>query len=87
MRVTTTEFLKQFGELADKAPTEPITITKNGQDRLVVMSSDAYLRIMRRDREVIRPGDLTPEEIEALSKAEVPSEYAYLDAELKAPVR
>ena len=87
MRVSTTEFIKQFGELSDKALTEPVTITKNGRDRLVVLSADEYARLKRRDREVITPADLTPEELEALAKAEVPSAYAHLDAELAEPKR
>jgi hypothetical protein len=36
----------------------------------------------RRDRRVIRLEDFTEEEIALIAKAEVPREYAYLDAEL-----
>ncbi len=84
MRISTADFIEQLGELAEKAPNEPLTITKNGHDRLVVLSIDAYARLLRRDREVIRPSDLTPEELAALAAAEVPAEYAHLDAELEA---
>ncbi|HWA88906.1 MAG TPA: helix-turn-helix transcriptional regulator [Rhizomicrobium sp.] len=37
----------------------------------------------RRDRQVVLVGDLTDEEIDAIRKAEVPEEYAYLNDELK----
>jgi len=40
MRVTTAEFIRGYGTLADKALTEPVTITKNGRDRLVLVSAD-----------------------------------------------
>jgi hypothetical protein len=82
MRVTTAEFIKNYGSLADKALMEPVTITKNGRDRLVVVSIEEYSRLVRRDRRVIRPEELTEEQVALITKAEVPPEYAHLDAEV-----
>ena len=79
MRVSTADFIKNYGTLADKALAEPVTITKNGRDRLVLLSFDEFQRLMRRDRRVVRPEDLTEQEIAAIEKAEVPAEYAYID--------
>ena len=59
MRVSSAEFIKKYGELADKALSEPVTITRNGRDRLVVLSIDEYLRLKKRDRRVIVSGQLT----------------------------
>lgn len=84
MRVSTADFIKNYGTLADKALAEPVTITKNGRDRLVLLSFDEFQRLMRRDRRVVRPEDLTEQEIAAIEKAEVPAEYAYLDDLLEA---
>ena len=36
-----------------------------------------------RERRVVLPGDLTDEDLALIEAAEVPAEYAYLDAELK----
>jgi PHD/YefM family antitoxin component YafN of YafNO toxin-antitoxin module len=83
MKVTTADFIKNYGTLADKALAEPVTITKNGRDRLVVISADEYARLKRRDRRVVRLEDFTDEEMALIAKAEVPAEFAYLDAELK----
>ena len=83
MRVSTAEFIKSYGSLADRALTEPVTITKNGRDRLVLLSAEEYARLARRDRQVLRAEDLTDEEVELIAKAEVPEEYAYLDALLE----
>ena len=83
MRVTTADFIKHYGSLADRAFTEPVTITKNGRDRLVVLSAEEYARLKRRDRRVIAAGELTEDEIALIAKAEVPAEHAHLDAELK----
>ena len=83
MRVTTADFIKHYGSLADRALTEPVTITKNGRDRLVVLSAEEYARLKRRDRRVIAAGELTEDEIALIAKAEVPAEHAHLDDELK----
>jgi PHD/YefM family antitoxin component YafN of YafNO toxin-antitoxin module len=74
MKVSTAEFIKNYGALADQALKEPVTITKNGRDRLVVLSAEEYARLKRRDRRVVRAGDLSDEDIALIAKAEVPAE-------------
>ncbi len=83
MRISTADFIKNFGALADQALSEPVRITKHGRDRLVMLSAAEYDRLKRRDRRVVRLEDLTDEELELIAQAEVPAEYAYLDAELE----
>ena len=83
MKVTTADFIKHYGALADRALSEPLTITKNGRDRLVVLSAEEYGRLKRRDRRVVSAEELTDAEIALISKAEVPAEHAHLDEELK----
>jgi len=83
MKVSTAEFVRNFGPLSDKALTEPLTITKNGRDRLILLSVEEYARLKRRDRVAIRAGALTEEERAAIAAAEVPAEYASLDEELR----
>lgn len=61
MRISSAEFQKKFGSLADKALTEPVTITRNGRDRLVLISVEEYDRLKRRDRRVVRLEDFTDE--------------------------
>ncbi len=83
VRVTTADFIKHYGQLADQALSEPLTITKNGHDRLVLLSANEYERLKRRDRRVVVAGELTDAEKELIAKAEVPSEHAHLDEEIK----
>ncbi len=83
MRISTSDFIKNFGALADRALSEPVRITKHGRDRLVMLSATEYDRLKRRDRRVVRLEDLTDEELELIAQAEVSAEYAYLDAELE----
>jgi prevent-host-death family protein len=42
MRVSSAEFIRNFGSFSDTALSEPIIITKNGRDRLVLISVDEY---------------------------------------------
>ena len=83
MRVSTAEFIKGYGTLADRALSGPVTITKYGHDRLVVISVEEYNRLKRRDRTFIAADELTDEEVALIAAAEVPEEYAYLDEEIK----
>jgi PHD/YefM family antitoxin component YafN of YafNO toxin-antitoxin module len=76
MRVTTAEFIKNDGTLADNALSEPVIITKNGRNRLVVVSAAEYDRLMRRNRRAIRPKELSDQDLALIEAAEVPSEYA-----------
>lgn len=82
VRVTTVEFIKSYGTLADRALIEPVTITKNGRDRLVLLSTEEYERLRRRDRRVIHPEDLTNAELAQVAAAEVAAKHAHLDGEL-----
>lgn len=83
MKVSTAEFIRNFGSLADKALSEPVTITKNGRDRLVVLSAEEYARLKRRERLVVALEEFTEEDMALIAKAEVPPGHDHLDAELK----
>jgi len=69
--------------LADQALTEPLTITKNGHDRLVLVSAEEFFRLKSRDRRAVLPEELSNVELELIAKAEMPVEHAALDAEIK----
>jgi PHD/YefM family antitoxin component YafN of YafNO toxin-antitoxin module len=69
--------------LADKAQREPIVITEDGRDRLVVLSADEYERLKRRDRRVVRLEDFTDEEMALIAGVEPSGEDDHLDDELK----
>jgi prevent-host-death family protein len=81
-RVTVSEFQQSFGALSDKARHEPVVIT-NGRDSLVVMSTQEWERLKRRDRRVGLTTELPEEWVEAVRSAKAPDEFAHLDDELK----
>jgi prevent-host-death family protein len=83
MRISSADLRKQFGRVADRALSEPVIITRNGRDGLVLMSVEEYDRLKRRDRRVVRLEDFADEEMALIAQAEVPAEYADLDGDLK----
>jgi prevent-host-death family protein len=79
--VTAAEFQRNFGRYQDEALKHPLAITRNGRDRLVVMSVDEYQRLTRRDRVVRRTEDLSAAELEAIANTEMDPRHNHLDAE------
>jgi len=82
VRVTENEFRQAFGTLTEQALREPVTVTKDGRDHVVVLSADEYARLKRRDRKVGLAADLPEEWVEAVRQAKVPDTFAHLDGEL-----
>jgi prevent-host-death family protein len=83
VRVSATQFQRQFGRFQDNALQEPLTITRDGRDRLVVLSAAEYQRLKRRDRQVMGLEDFTESDLDALSRSTTPDEAVQFDDELK----
>ena len=82
MRVSAGECQRHWGKVQDKAMAEPVTITSNGRDRMVLMSTEEYNRLKRRDRQVMSLADFTAEDIAALEKVRAPAEAAAFNHEV-----
>jgi prevent-host-death family protein len=83
MTVSAAEFQRHFGRYQDEALLRPVAITRNGRERLVVLSSEEYHRLRRRSREVLRAGDLTDTELDQIAKTEMDPRHQHLDRELE----
>jgi prevent-host-death family protein len=83
LTVTAAEFHRNVGVYQDIALTKPVTITKNGRERTVLLSAQEYARLKRRDRRVIAVGELSERQIDAISHARVPDRFADLDKEIE----
>lgn len=81
-RVSSTEFQKKVGLYQDLALTEPLTVTRNGREKIVVLSAEEYHRLKSRDREVLRVEELSVEDLEAIAAAKAPAEAAAFDHEV-----
>jgi PHD/YefM family antitoxin component YafN of YafNO toxin-antitoxin module len=83
MKVSTADFIKNYGTLADKALTEPLTITKNGRDRFVLVAAAEFERLKRRDRQVYAAGELPDELLEAVANSGMDPRHNHLNDLLK----
>ena len=83
IRVSSTEFGKEVGRYQDAALVQPVVVTRNGRDRIVVISADEYRRLKKRDREVLTIDDFTEAEIEAARRAEPSPEADAFNRELE----
>jgi prevent-host-death family protein len=81
--VSSAEFQRNFGTYQDRALTEPVAITRNGRERLVVVSAEEYRRLKRRAREVLPVEALSDAELEAIARSEMAPRHRHLDPELK----
>jgi prevent-host-death family protein len=80
--ITSADFQRKIGHYQDRALVEPVMVTRNGRERVVLISADEFKRLKRRDREALRAEDVAEGELAAISAAEVPAEYSHLDTEL-----
>jgi len=77
--VTISDLQRQIGEIQDLALKEPVSVTRNGREKYVFLSSEEYHRLKRRDREVLGLEELSEEDIRDIAAAQVPAEYSYLN--------
>ena len=82
VRVTASEFHRAFGALSDRALKEPISITKQGRDHLVLMSAQEYERL-KKGRRVGLAEDLSEAVLRQVKRSRMNPRHKALDAELK----
>jgi len=76
VKVSSAEFQKHIGRYQDVALVQPVTITRNGRDRTVMISAEEYNRLKRRDRQVLGLDDFTEADLAAIRASEPPGETA-----------
>ncbi len=81
LRVSSAEFQRNFGRYREAAIRDAVKITIHGRDSLVLLSADEYLRLKRRDRDVLHVSELSDAEIAAINEAPSPEEAAAFNHE------
>jgi prevent-host-death family protein len=81
--VPSAHFQRKIGHYQDRALVEPVMVTSNGRERVVLLSADEFKRLKRLDRESLPVSALSDAELAAIANAEVPTEYAHFDSELQ----
>jgi prevent-host-death family protein len=79
--ISSADFQRHFGRYQDEAIKAPLAITRNGRERLVLLSVEEYQRMKRRTRQVMGIEDFTPADLDAILQAEPPPEAAAFDHE------
>ena len=82
LTVSAVEFQRNFGRYQDEALKQPVAITRNGRDRLVVLAVEEYERLKRQDRVAFKTEDLTEAEISAVTERGMDPRHEHLNAEL-----
>jgi len=83
LTVSAAEFQRNFGRYQDEALKQPVSITRNGRDRLVVLAVEEYQRLKRRDRVVRKVSEMSAAELEAIANTEMDPRHNHLNAELE----
>jgi hypothetical protein len=80
--VSAAEFQRNIGRYQDLALTQAIAVTRNGRERTVLISVDEYLRLKRRDRQVLRLEDFSSDDIATLEATRAPDATKDFDSEV-----
>jgi prevent-host-death family protein len=82
-KVSATEVQKNFGAYHDRALQEPVHVTKYSRETVVILSAAAFEQLKRASRRSLTPRDLTPAQMAAIERAEIPAEHRYEVKDLK----
>lgn len=85
--ISTVEFEHNTHDYLDVALREPVAITRNGRESCVLLSTDEFKRLMRRDRKVFHVDTMSDEQrqemINLVSQSEMPAGHEHVDELLK----
>ena len=70
LRISAAEVQRDIDYYQNLAQQQPVAVTRNGQDSVVLISAEEYRRLKRRDRQVLGIEDFTDADIETIRQAE-----------------
>lgn len=82
LKVSAADFQRNIGRYQEIALRQPVAVTRDGRESCVLLSTEEYHRLKRRDREVLGPEDFTQADRAALESARPAPESAAFDDEL-----
>jgi prevent-host-death family protein len=82
IKVSDAEFQRNMSRYQDIALSQPVTVTRDGRESTVLISTEEYRRLKRRERRVMGPEDFTEADIAALEAARAPADADAFDDEL-----
>lgn len=75
LTVSAADFQRNIGKYQDVALSQPVAVTRNGRQSCVLISTGEYIKLKRREREVLALEDFTESDADVVRRAK-PSEYA-----------
>jgi prevent-host-death family protein len=81
--VTAAEFQRDFGRHQDEAATQPVTITRNGRGRLVMISAEEYRRLARDARRTPKADELANQEEVQITNGDRDARHGRLEEEYR----
>jgi len=81
--ISSNDFERRLGLYETRALTEPVRVTFDSHEPLVLLSESEFRRLKGLDRVAMAVGSLTDEELAEIARARVPAEYDHLDDELR----
>lgn len=82
LKVSAAEFQRNIGRYQDMALRQPVAVTRNGRESTVLLSTEEYMRLKRRDRQVMALADFTDADIAALEASRPAPESASFNPEM-----
>ena len=80
--ITSVEFQRNIGQYQDTALAEPVTITRHGRERLVLMSAEEFHLLQQRAREVLHVNEFTEDDIAQIESTQMSKKHSHLNTEL-----
>ncbi len=81
-RISAREFHRSIGEVSKRARREPVVITNQGDDDLVLLSATEYARLQRSERRVHLTSEFPDDLLELVKQSRMDPSHAHLDDEL-----
>lgn len=82
LKVAAADFQRNIGRYQDIALRQPVAVTRNGRESCVLLSTEEYNRLKRRDREVLGIEEFTDADAEAVRRAKPSKRSSAFDDEL-----
>ena len=83
LKVSAAEFQRNLGRYQDLALRQPVAVSRNGRESCVLLSTEEYRRLLRRDRQVFSTADAPQDVIDAVGNAQMDPRHNHLDDLLK----
>lgn len=82
LKVSAADFQRNIGRYQDLALRQPVAVTRNGRESTVLISTEEYARLKRRDRQVLGLEDFTDADITALEQSSPDPDSIAFDSEI-----